>query len=131
MALFVFTSRSHAETVSYVQHEISESGVKDGGIKHEAWDERLRGFAGRTTDRSNIRFWEQTGKVPRSDVLVPMAKALGVTAEELPGEPKAKPSPLPAGKVRRVIEAVTRLPRHGPGRKPPLQRSRFAPRQNR
>jgi transcriptional regulator with XRE-family HTH domain len=62
-------------------------------------------------DQSNVRYWETTGKIPRSDVLAPMAKALGVTVEQLLGEPKAKRSPAPGGKVREVFEAVTKLPR--------------------
>jgi transcriptional regulator with XRE-family HTH domain len=62
-------------------------------------------------DQSNVRYWETTGKIPRSDVLMPMAKALGVTVEELLGEPKARRSPAPGGKVRQMFEAVSRLPR--------------------
>jgi transcriptional regulator with XRE-family HTH domain len=62
-------------------------------------------------DHSNVRYWETTGKIPRSDVLIPMAKALGVTVEELLGEPKAKRFSAPGGKVRQVFESVTKLPR--------------------
>jgi transcriptional regulator with XRE-family HTH domain len=61
--------------------------------------------------QSNVRYWETTGKIPRSNVLVPMAKALGVTVEELLGEAKAKRAPAPGGKVRQVFEAVSKLPR--------------------
>ncbi len=62
-------------------------------------------------DHSNIRYWETTGKIPRSDVLTPMAKALGVTVEELLGQ--AKPSRVtgPGGRARQLFEAVSRLPR--------------------
>ena len=62
-------------------------------------------------DHSNVRFWETTGKIPRSDVLIPMAKALGVTVEELLGEPKAKRSSTPGGKVGQMFDAVSKLPR--------------------
>jgi transcriptional regulator with XRE-family HTH domain len=62
-------------------------------------------------DHSNVRFWETTGKIPRSDVLIPMAKALGVTVEELLGEPKAKRSSTPGGRVGQMFEAVSKLPR--------------------
>ncbi len=60
---------------------------------------------------SNVNYWETSGNLPRSDVLIPMAKALGVTVEELLGEPKARRSPAPGGKVGQVFESVTKLPR--------------------
>jgi len=61
--------------------------------------------------QSNIQFWENAGRVPRSDVLAPMAKALGVTVEELLGEPKPKRVAKPGGKLGQVFESVSRLPR--------------------
>ena len=48
---------------------------------------------------------------PRSDVLVPLAKALGVTVEDLLGHPTAKRRVSPAGKLGVVFEAVGQLPR--------------------
>jgi transcriptional regulator with XRE-family HTH domain len=62
-------------------------------------------------DHSNIRYWETTGKIPRSDVLAPMAKALGVTVEELLGQPKPSRISGPGGRARQLFEAVSRLPR--------------------
>lgn len=62
-------------------------------------------------DHSNVRYWEQSGNVPRSDVLLPMAKALGVTVEELLGEPKPRRVTTPAGKMRHLFEAASKLPR--------------------
>ena len=61
-------------------------------------------------EHSNVRYWETTGKLPRSNVLVPMANALGVTVEELLGQ---KPSRVisPGGKVRQVFDEVSKLPR--------------------
>ena len=61
-------------------------------------------------EHSNVRYWETTGKLPRSNVLVPMATALGVTVEELLGQ---KPSRVvsPGGKVRQVFDEVSKLPR--------------------
>jgi len=61
--------------------------------------------------QSNVRYWETSGNLPRSNVLIPMAKALGVTVEELLGEAKVRRAPAPGGKVRQVFEAVTKLPR--------------------
>lgn len=60
---------------------------------------------------SNVNYWENSGNLPRSDVLLPMAKALGVTVEELLGEPKLKGHNSPAGKLRGVFEEASRLPR--------------------
>ena len=62
-------------------------------------------------DQSNIRFWETTGKHPRSDVLIPMAKALGVTVEQLLGQPNPSHASALGGRARQLFEAVSRLPR--------------------
>lgn len=60
---------------------------------------------------SNVSFWETSGNLPRFDVLVPMAKALGVTVEEILGEGKPRRNAGPGGKAGRVFESVFRLPR--------------------
>jgi transcriptional regulator with XRE-family HTH domain len=60
---------------------------------------------------SNVSYWERTESIPRSDVLAPMAKILGVTVEELLGEPKPRRATAPGGKARQVFDAVSRLPR--------------------
>jgi transcriptional regulator with XRE-family HTH domain len=60
--------------------------------------------------QSNIRYWETTEKIPRSDVLAPMAKVLGVTVEELLGQPKSRVI-TPGGRARQLFEAVSKLPR--------------------
>jgi transcriptional regulator with XRE-family HTH domain len=62
-------------------------------------------------ESSNVSFWERTGKLPRSNVLVPMAAALGVTVEELLGQDKPSRVTNPGGKVRQLFEEVSRLPR--------------------
>src|SRR5271170_7066014 len=62
-------------------------------------------------DQSNIRYWEQSGNLPRSDVLLPMAKALGVTVEELLGESRPKGVIAPGGKLGLVFQDALRLPR--------------------
>lgn len=59
---------------------------------------------------SNVSYWERTGNLPRSDVLAPIATALGVTVEDLLGLPKSRNS-APGGKARRLFEAVSKLPR--------------------
>jgi transcriptional regulator with XRE-family HTH domain len=60
---------------------------------------------------TNVSYWERSGQIPRSDVLAPMAKALGVTVHDLLGEPKPGRAVAPGGKVRQAFEAVSKLPR--------------------
>ena len=62
--------------------------------------------------RSNIGFWENSGIIPRSDLLIPMSKLLGVPVEKLLGEnPKASKLPAPAGRARIVFDRVSKLPK--------------------
>ena len=61
-------------------------------------------------DHSNIRYWEQTGKIPRSDVLIPLAKALGISVDELLGQPR-KRTPQLGGHLGEVFRQVAELPR--------------------
>ncbi len=60
---------------------------------------------------TNVAYWETSGNLPRSDVLLPMAQALGVSVEELLGAPKPKASGKPAGKAQQLFSAVSKLPR--------------------
>jgi transcriptional regulator with XRE-family HTH domain len=60
---------------------------------------------------TNVLYWETSGNLPRSNVLVPMAKALGVTVEELLGQPRPKKVLAPGGRLGRVVETISRLPR--------------------
>ena len=62
-------------------------------------------------DQSNVRYWEQSGNLPRSDVLLPMAQALGVTVEELLGQPRPKRVAAPGGKLGQAFQQALRLPR--------------------
>jgi len=59
---------------------------------------------------SNVIFWENTGRLPRAEMLLPLAEALGVSVEEVLGK---KPSRVvsPGGKARQVFEEVSKLPR--------------------
>lgn len=68
--------------------------------------------------QANISFWEYADKPPRSDILTKMAKALGVSVEQILGEapapselPPLASSPGPLGQVQRAFEAVRKLPR--------------------
>jgi transcriptional regulator with XRE-family HTH domain len=62
-------------------------------------------------DSSNVSFWERTGRLPRVDLVIPIAKALGVTVEELLGQPKPSRVTAPGGRARQLFEAVSRMPR--------------------
>ena len=66
----------------------------------------------------NISFWERTDKPPRSDVLPGLAKALGVTVDDILGltkskktSPLAKQTAKPAGQVQKAFEEIRKLPR--------------------
>jgi len=63
----------------------------------------------------NIAYWELSDKPPRSDVLHKLADALGVSIPDLlsvNGRTVAvSKSGRPAGKVRKVFEDVSKLPR--------------------
>ncbi|MCI0538750.1 MAG: helix-turn-helix domain-containing protein [Verrucomicrobiales bacterium] len=60
---------------------------------------------------TNVSYWERSGQIPRSDVLAPMAKALGVTVHELLGEPQPGRAVTPGGKLGQVFDQVSKLPR--------------------
>lgn len=60
---------------------------------------------------TNVSYWERSGQIPRSDVLAPIAKALGVPVEELLGESKIRRTATPGGKLGQVFEQVSKLPR--------------------
>lgn len=61
---------------------------------------------------TNVSYWERTGQTPRSDVLMPMATALGVSVEELLGStPARRPSAPVKGRLQLVFAAASQLPR--------------------
>lgn len=66
--------------------------------------------------QSNVAFWEQSEKPPRSDVLPKLADVLGVGIADLLNVNgkrmvTAQRSGKPPGKLRKVFEDVSRLPR--------------------
>lgn len=60
-------------------------------------------------DHSNLRYWEQSGKNPRSDLLPAIAEALGVSIDELLGLKPVKSAP--AGRAKRTFDSLSKLPR--------------------
>jgi transcriptional regulator with XRE-family HTH domain len=65
--------------------------------------------------QQNIAFWEQSEKIPRSDLLPKIAEALGVSVEDLllvkASKGAAAPAARPTAKMRAVVERVAQLPR--------------------
>lgn len=60
----------------------------------------------------NIAYWERSEKPPRSEALPKLAKALGVRVEYLlNGHVGIERQGGPVGKVRKVFEDVSKLPR--------------------
>lgn len=55
--------------------------------------------------------WERAGKVAKTEFLIPMARILGVTIEELLGQPTPRKSATPGGKLGQVFREVSELPR--------------------
>lgn len=62
------------------------------------------------TNHPNVIYWEKAGRVAKTEFLLPMAKALGVSVEELLGAPKSKRT-APGGRVGLVFEKVSKIPR--------------------
>jgi transcriptional regulator with XRE-family HTH domain len=62
--------------------------------------------------QQNVAYWEQSDKPPRSDVLPKLARVLGVSVEQLLDvkTPIARRNG-PVGKVRKLFEEVSELPR--------------------
>jgi transcriptional regulator with XRE-family HTH domain len=60
---------------------------------------------------SNVSFWERSGNMPPADVLPSLAKILGITVDELLGQPKTRSAPTPGGKLGQLFEQVAKLPR--------------------
>jgi transcriptional regulator with XRE-family HTH domain len=61
---------------------------------------------------SNVGFWERTGTPPRSDLLPPIARALGVSVDALlGGSGKRSGTQTPGGRLGEVFQQVAKLPR--------------------
>lgn len=60
---------------------------------------------------TNLSYWERTGNLPRADLIIPIAQALGVSVEEILGQEKPRRAAAPGGKLRHAFEQVQRLPR--------------------
>ena len=62
-------------------------------------------------NHSTLLQWERTGKIAKAEYLVPMSEILGVTLEELLGQPKPRRTTAPGGKAGQVFRELSELPR--------------------
>lgn len=62
------------------------------------------------TSHSSILYWERSGKVGRMEFLQPLARALGVTVEEVLGEPRPHRTVTAGGKMGQLFEEASKLP---------------------
>ena len=60
---------------------------------------------------TNIVYWEKTGRVAKTELLPQLAAILGVSVEEVLGQPRPKRAPIAPGKLGQIFEAAARLPR--------------------
>jgi transcriptional regulator with XRE-family HTH domain len=63
------------------------------------------------TSHTNVINWEKAGHVTKTEYLIPMSEALGVTVDELLGRPRPSRTVTPGGKMGKVLEEASRLPR--------------------
>jgi transcriptional regulator with XRE-family HTH domain len=62
--------------------------------------------------QTNIAYWEQSEKPPRSDVLPKMAQILGVSVEQILGAtPITSRRPGPVGRAQKIFDDLSTLPR--------------------
>ena len=60
------------------------------------------------TSHPNILSWEKNGRVAKTEFLLPMARILGVTVEEVLGEVKPRRVANPGGKLGQVFDAAAK-----------------------
>jgi transcriptional regulator with XRE-family HTH domain len=60
---------------------------------------------------STVLQWEQNGKVAKTEYLLPVSQILGVSVEELLGQPKSRKNNAPGGRLGQVFSEVSTLPR--------------------
>ena len=58
------------------------------------------------TNHPNILYWEKIGKVAKTEYLVPMAKALGVTIDEVLGEPRPRKTIIAGGRMGLLLKKL-------------------------
>ena len=61
--------------------------------------------------QSTVEYWEKPGNLPRASSLIPIAKALGVTIEEILGQAPPKSKIPRGGKMLQLFTEASTLPR--------------------
>ena len=90
----------------------SAYGLHLAGLRHAAGLTQQQLAAAVGVKQSNIAFWERAAKPPRGEVLPALAEALGVTVGELLSiNPETARQRGPGGRIGKLLDAITRLPR--------------------
>lgn len=98
--------------VYFISMTKTEDSLVDLVALREAAGLTVRGLARELgINHTTVLKWEQTGKVAKTEFLIPMSSLLGVTIEELLGQPKPRKSAAPGGKLGQVFREVSELPR--------------------
>ena len=63
------------------------------------------------TNHTTVMYWERVGKVGKTEFLLPMAKALGITVEEVLGESRPRKTITVGGKMGQLFEEASKLTR--------------------
>ena len=99
MVYFVSMSESKAPFINLTKMR------EDAGLT-------VRGLAGQLgISHVTILKWEKAGRVSKTEFLVPMSQILGVTIEDLLGQPTPRRNSAPGGKLGQVFREVSELPR--------------------
>jgi transcriptional regulator with XRE-family HTH domain len=93
-----------AETISHLRRLREASGLSVRELARQIGQQP-----------SNVSFWETTDKLPRSEVLIPMSRALGISVEELLGA-NPKRNGTAGGRLGKTTERITQLPRRQQGK---------------
>ena len=81
---------------------------------------RLRKQAGLTvrelsrqlgTSHTNLMYWERTGKIAKTEFIIPISKALGVSVEEILGNPKPRKTTVARGRMAKLFAQASELPK--------------------
>ena len=94
------TGRSPAGEASHLRRLREQAGVS------------VRELARRLDlHHTNIVYWEKTGRVAKAELLPQLAAILGVSVEEVLGQPRPKRAPQAPGKLGQVVATLSQLPR--------------------
>jgi transcriptional regulator with XRE-family HTH domain len=100
------------EVVYFVSMTDPSDTTVDLTALREAAGLTVRGLARELgINHATLLKWESSGRVAKAEFLVPMSSILGVSIEELLGQPKPRRTAAPGGKLGQVFREVSELPR--------------------